>query len=94
MKGSGRGCGDAVQGRECGEIIKKFFFGVRLFSLSVVKIDLMSFTSILFFGCLPMPAWAVLEVSASFAKSRALLRCANLSSVRANTAFTEILYPS
>ena len=30
MKGSGRGCGDTVQGRARGVIIKKFFFLVRV----------------------------------------------------------------
>ena len=29
MKGSGRGCGDTVQGRARGEIIKKFFFSTH-----------------------------------------------------------------
>ena len=43
--------------------------GIRFSSLSVVKIGLRSFKSILFFGCLPMPAWAVLEASVAFAKS-------------------------
>ena len=60
----------------------------------MLKTGLKSLMSIRFLGCLPMPAWAVLAESVSYAKRSALLRVVYLSIILINIDSSEKSIPS